>query len=100
MHGLMQFCIASHALLRSARAPLPQFSDRLARDGHRRPVNALSRNHRPGASQPPRLCLLPAPRRLYVVFYRRLLAIPDGRSGSDPVESQICKNMPAQACVV
>eukprot|EP00965_Chrysotila_dentata_P160158 5289470-Pleurochrysis_carterae.AAC.1 len=55
---LHRIAYALHAYLRSARAPLPKFLDRLALDGHRRPVSALSRNHRPGAPQAVCLCLL------------------------------------------
>eukprot|EP00965_Chrysotila_dentata_P026304 872007-Pleurochrysis_carterae.AAC.1 len=36
---VFQFAFASHAYSRSARALLPKFPDRLACDGHRRPVS-------------------------------------------------------------
>eukprot|EP00965_Chrysotila_dentata_P159976 5283724-Pleurochrysis_carterae.AAC.1 len=69
-----RFCIASHAYSRSARAPLLKFLDTLARDGCEPPISERpSLSHRAGASQPPRPRLLPAPRRLYFMYYRRLL---------------------------
>eukprot|EP00965_Chrysotila_dentata_P169382 5593627-Pleurochrysis_carterae.AAC.1 len=75
-----QFCIASHAYLRSARAPLPKLLEIRSR-WPPLPSRATSSSHPVGATQPPRLRLLPAPDGLYCTF-PSLSARPDGSSGS------------------
>eukprot|EP00965_Chrysotila_dentata_P181582 5994163-Pleurochrysis_carterae.AAC.1 len=47
-----RFCIASHAYLLSARAPLPKLLETRACDGRRCPVKPPSLSHRVGASSP------------------------------------------------
>eukprot|EP00965_Chrysotila_dentata_P075443 2491503-Pleurochrysis_carterae.AAC.1 len=94
-----RFCIASHAISRSARAPLLKLL-KIRLRWPPLPRRATSSSYRPGAFQPPCMCLFPATRRLYFVLYRRLQPVPDNGSGSEPVENQIWSSTPAQACVV
>eukprot|EP00965_Chrysotila_dentata_P007505 243928-Pleurochrysis_carterae.AAC.1 len=96
---ICRFAIASHAYLRSARAPLSKLLE-TARSGRYPLLSAPSLSHRPGAPRPPRLRCSPDHCLSVLVLIVIFPPAPDGRSRQILSNNNYSSSRQVKACVV